>query len=240
MLAVYSAEHEIKEGAKVTVSSESGSRTVPVAGVLSNCPYTVDAKTASLICSEKLFREITGESGYAVIDIQMTADATDEDVETIRSIAGSVDVSDRRAGNAEAKGAYYSFALFLYGFLVIIGMITVFNIVNSMSMSVSARMKEYGVMRAVGMSGRQLLRMVTGEAATYAVSGIVFGCTAGLPVNCLLFRFLVTSRWGDTWQFPIWELLLILIVVILSLCLAVWGPSKRIRKMSVVDTILSN
>ncbi len=239
VLAVYSAEHEMKEGAKVTVSSESGSRTVPVAGVLSNCPYTVDAKTASLICSEKLFREITGESGYAVIDIQMTADATDEDVETIRSIAGSVDVSDRRASNAEAKGAYYSFALFLYGFLVIIGMITVFNIVNSISMSVSARMKEYGIMRAVGMSGRQLLRMVTGEAATYAVSGIVFGCTAGLPVNCLLFRFLVTSRWGDTWQFPIWELLLILIVVILSLCLAVWGPSKRIREMSVVDTIMT-
>lgn len=40
-------------------------------------------------------------------------------------------------------------------------------------MSVSARTKQYGVMRAVGMDGSQLTRMVAAEAFTYAVSGLI-------------------------------------------------------------------
>ncbi|MDO4324278.1 MAG: FtsX-like permease family protein [Lachnospiraceae bacterium] len=238
VLAVYGEGASVITGSCITVETQSGSRTVPVAGILSNCPYTVGTEKLPLICSERLFQEITGETGYVLIDIQMTSDASDQDVEMIRDIAGGeVNVSDRRESNAEARGAYYSFALFLYGFLVIIGMITIFNIVNSVAMSVSARMKEYGVMRAVGMSEGQLVRMVAGEAAAYAGFGILFGCLLGLPVNCVLFRFLVTARWGDAWQLPVRELLVILAVMAFSLCLAIWGPSKRIRKMSVVDTI---
>ena len=46
-------------------------------------------------------------------------------------------------------------------------------------MSVSARTKQYGVMRAIGMDGSQLTRMVAAEAFTYAVSGLIVGCIAG-------------------------------------------------------------
>ena len=50
--------------------------------------------------------------------------------------------------------------LFVMVFLAIIGVISLFNIVNSISMSVSARIKQYGAMRAVGMDNRQLKRMI--------------------------------------------------------------------------------
>ncbi len=60
-----------------------------------------------------------------------------------------------------------------YGFLAIIGVISLFNIVNSISRSVSARIKQYGAMRAVGMDNRQLKRMISAEAYTYAISGLI-------------------------------------------------------------------
>ena len=44
-----------------------------------------------------------------------------------------------------------------------------FNIVNSISMSVSARIKQYGAMRAVGMDNRQLKRMISAEAYTLSL-----------------------------------------------------------------------
>lgn len=43
-----------------------------------------------------------------------------------------------------------------YGFLAIISLITVLNIKNSISMGVSARVKQYGAMCAVGMENRQV------------------------------------------------------------------------------------
>mgnify|MGYP000846740248 CR=1 FL=1 len=123
------------------------------------------------------------------------SNATDDDVNTIRSLAGSnIQFSDQRVGNHEARGAFYSMTLFIYGFLVIIALITIFNIVNSVSMSVSARIKQYGAMRAIGMSDRQLVKMVTAEAVTYSVAGSVVGCILGLPLHKLLFEKMITSR----------------------------------------------
>ena len=104
-------------------------------------------------------------------------------------------------------------------------------------MSVSARLRQYGAMRAIGMSDRQLIRMISAEAATYAFFGIFFGCLIGLPLNKLLFERLVTYRWGDSWYVPVGSLLVIILVIAGSAILAVHGPAKRIRGMSVVDTI---
>ena len=166
------------------------------------------------------------------------SNATDDDVNTIRSLAGSnIQFSDQRVGNHEARGAFYSMTLFIYGFLVIIALITIFNIVNSVSMSVSARIKQYGAMRAIGMSDRQLVKMVTAEAVTYSVAGSVVGCILGLPLHKLLFEKMITSRWGDLWQLPFGALGMIVAIVIITSIFAVHGPAKRIHNVSIVDTI---
>ena len=81
-----------------------------------------------------------------------------------------------------------------------IALIGFFNIINNIAMSVSARMREYGAMRAIGMTVRQLNRMVLGETMTYTVFGVLLGCVIGLPLNKVLFQNLVTSRWGDEWS----------------------------------------
>ena len=191
-----------------------------------------------MLCSEQTFQELIGGSGYTVIDMQLAKNAQEGDVAAIRALAGDdLMFSDRRANNAEVKGAYYAFALFVFGFLALIALITVLHIVNSVSMSVSARMKQYGAMRAIGMDARQLVRMVAAEAATYALFGITAGCIIGLPVHKLLFERLVSFRWGDVWQLPLGTLGIIAAIVLFTSLLAVRGPAKRIRQMSIVDTI---
>ena len=92
-------------------------------------------------------------------------------------------------------------------------------------------------MRAIGMSDRQLVRMIVGETLTYAVSGVLFGCIIGLPLNRLLFSWLVTSRWGEPWQIPFGELAVIVAVMGIAVGLAVTGPAKRIRQITVMETI---
>ena len=77
----------------------------------------------------------------------------------------------------------------IYGFLIIIALITIFQIINSMNASVSAHMKQYGIMRSMGMSSKQLRRMIAAQAMSYALSGCIAGCLLGLPLNKMMFRF---------------------------------------------------
>lgn len=139
--------------------------------------------------------------------------------------------------NSNTRGTYYCFGLFVYGFLVLIALITIFNVINSIAMSVAARMKQYGAFRAIGLSNRQLVRMVVAEAATYAITGSICGGILGLLCNKFLFDKLVGFHWGDSWNIPVVELAVIIIVVAVAVLLAIRGPVQKIRKMSIVDTI---
>ena len=233
VLAAYDAENPINAGDKITLGGE----TLTVAGVLTTCHFDSEQGTNTLICSEQTFRRITGKSDYTIIDIQLTSKATDENVNAIRALADGAAFSDRRMSNNEAKGSYLAFALFVYGFIAVIAMITVFNIVNSISMSVSARIKEYGIMRAIGAENRQIRKMVIAEAVTYALSGSVFGCIIGLPIHRFLYNALITARWGDSWQVPLLAVFIIVLLVVVSSFLASAGPVKRIVGTSVTRTL---
>lgn len=236
VLLLYKEGSGYAPGDLVTFVTPQGEKTLPVAATLNYTPFATSSDT--VICSESLFTAITGQSDYTIIDVQLHRGKTDEQVEQIRLIAGSdYAFSNRLLSNSEVRGTYYAFALFFYGFLALIAFITVLNIVNSISMSVSARMKQYGAMRAIGMSDRQLLRMVAAETLTYVACGIVMGCAAGIPLNRFSFENMVTPNWGDPWYMPWGALGVILLVMLLATWLAIRSPARRIREMSVVDTI---
>lgn len=238
VLAVYSQNNPIEAGDAITADFGNDIRKVNIVGVLSNCPFDMNNEDSILICSEKLFQSITGEKDYTIIDMQLEKDADDETIEEIRVLAGdNIKLSDMRMDNAQAKGAYMAFSLFVYGFLTVIAMIAVFNIINSIAMSVYARMKQYGVMRAIGMDSGQLLNMIAAEAITYGICGIATGCILGLPINRFLYQQMVTRRWGESWYFPVSSMGIIVLIVIFAVLLAIIKPAKEIRNMSVTEVI---
>lgn len=236
-LAVYDPDSALHVGDRIWIEGKGGRQEAEIAGLLSKSPFQKTAGTEDLICSEAFFTSVTGEKGQTVVDIQLTQAASEEDVAYIRSLAEGMEFSDRRQENAEVKGAYWSFALFVYGFLVIIALITVLNISNNIAMSVSARIRQYGAMRAIGMSCRQLEKMVLAEALTQAVSGSLLGGILGLPVHRQLFARLISIRWGDAWRLPWSALATAWILVLVSAVIAVYGPVRRLRRMTIVENI---
>lgn len=237
-LIVFEAQNTIEVGDTATLNLGNQSADIEIVGMISDCPFNNRAGVGKLICSEETFRALTGESGYTIIDIQLAQGATENDVNGIRKMAGGTyTFSDDRMSNSNTRGTYYCFGLFVYGFLVLIALITIFNVINSIAMSVAARMKQYGAFRAIGLSNRQLVRMVVAEAATYAITGSICGGILGLLCNKFLFDKLVGFHWGDSWSIPFVELAVIIFVVAAAVLLAIRGPVQKIRKMSIVDTI---
>ena len=191
-----------------------------------------------IICSQETFDRIMGDTKYGLIGIQLDSNATEETIAEIRSLENDdIIITDQREGNKQNNATYWAARIVCYGFLAIIGVISLFNIVNSISMSVSARIKQYGAMRAVGMDNRQLKRMISAEAYTYAISGLIVGCGIGLPLSRFLYNRLITHYFGIEWRFPILWFGIVVAFIFISAIVSVYAPAKGIRNMSITATI---
>ena len=236
VLATWDHNSSWKIGDKVLIGDEE----LEIAGLLKYDPFSNDGLThgkITLIISSETFSRLTGITDYFLIMVQTANDATDEDVAAIHNTVGNnynfKDTRDQRTA-----GTYLAFVVCIYGFLAIITLVTVLNIVNSISMSVSARIKQYGAMRAVGMDEHQVTKMIVAETVTYAFWGCVIGCVVGLPFSKLLYDFLVTNHFSyAVWSLPITSLVIILLFVIFAIAIAAYAPAKRMRNISVTETI---
>lgn len=239
ILFVQSENTDVRAGDTITLSVNDMECTVTVAGILSDSPFARIRGTETIFCSEKTFTELTGQTGYTIIDVQFQNNATSEDVKEVEAIFSDDNVvfRDKLSQVQQQRNLYHAFSVLIYGFLSIIVAITIFHILNTINMSVAARVKEYGVMRAIGMSSRQLTKMVVSEAGTYAVSGVIWGCIIGLPVHWGIYVSLITNFWGTAWSLPFVPLGLIIAIVLGTSLLAVRESAKRLHDMSIVENI---
>lgn len=241
VLVVNTENTDVRVGDVITLSINGKEQAVTVAGILSDSPLAREEGTETIFCSEKTFVALTGQTGYTIIDVQFQNGASIEDVKDIENIFtdGGVVFTEQLSQVQQQRNLYSAFAVLVYGFLSIIVAITIFHIMNTINMGVIAKTKQYGTMRAIGMSNQQLIKMIVAEAMTYAVSGIILGCIIGLPMHWVVFASLITNFWGTAWSIPIFPLALIIGIVLFTSFLAVRSPAKRLHDMAIVDTIKS-
>ncbi|MBP3477098.1 MAG: FtsX-like permease family protein [Lachnospiraceae bacterium] len=231
VLTIYNKNNPLRVGDTIQLAGTQ----VEVACAVSDGLFADDL---IVICSEETFVRLMGEQNYAMINVQLSDDATEESVQRISALVNNDQIfSDNRKSNQSSNSTYYATRIIGYGFLGTIGMITVFYIINSISISVSAKSNQYGAMRAVGMDGHQLTKMIAAEAFSYVVLGFIVGCAIGLPLSRYIYTLMITSHFGVTWTIPFSQLAIIFLFVFASSAIAVYAPSKRIRNMAITDTI---
>lgn len=192
----------------------------------------------SVICSQETFARLTGKENYSLIGVQLQENASDESIKKIENLAGrDVIFEDMRERNKQDHATYAASVFIVYSFLAILAMITLFHIINSISMSVTARKKQYGAMRAVGMDRKQLTRMIAAEAFTYTASGLIVGCSTGIPLSWFLHTRLLTRYFGTPWTLPITLIGITVVFGIVSAVAAVYVPAKRICSMEITEAV---
>lgn len=232
VLAIYSEYTSLDVGDKIKIGEEE----LEVACVLSEGVGSVSGSPV-IVCSEETYMRLTGERNYALISVVLGKDISEASVNRIFDLADGNLINDNREEKSDVNGSYWVFRLAAYGFLAIISLITVLNIMNSISMGVSARIKQYGAMRAVGMESRQVTKMIAAEAITYAASGAIVGIVLGLMLHHLIYVKIIISHFGGTWKIPATSIAMIVLLISVSCILAVHAPAKRIRNMPITATI---
>lgn len=232
VLAVYSEYTTLNVGDKVKIGDEE----LEIGCVVSEGVGSVSG-SAVVVCSEETYTRLTGEQDYAMVGVVLEKDVSEMAVNKIYDLAEGNIIADSREKNSEVSGSYWVFRIAAYSFLAIISLITILNIMNSVSMGVSARIKQYGVMRAVGMGSRQVTKMIAAEAATYSICGTVAGVVLGLLLHHLIYVKVVITHFGGIWKIPFTSIAIILLLVVFSCVVSVYAPAKRIRNMAITETI---
>ena len=232
VLAVYSEYTALNVGDKVKIGDEE----LEIGCVVSEGVGSVSG-SAVVVCSEETYTRLTGEQDYAMVGVVLEKDVSEMAVNKIYDLAEGNIIADSREKNSEVSGSYWVFRIAAYSFLAIISLITILNIMNSVSMGVSARIKQYGVMRAVGMGSRQVTKMIAAEAATYSFCGTVAGVVFGLLLHHLIYVKVVITHFGGIWKIPFTSIAIILLLVVFSCVVSVYAPAKRIRNLAITETI---
>lgn len=126
-----------------------------------------------------------------------------------------------------------------YAFIIILAAISIMNLINTMINSVHVRKKELGMMQAIGMSDRQLMKMLQLEGIFYTVGTLIIsigvGSLAGYPL------FLYAKRTGmfdiSTYHYPVTAaIIIILTLFVIQMLLAIFIV-KSVRKDSLIERI---
>jgi putative ABC transport system permease protein len=130
---------------------------------------------------------------------------------------------------------FNQFVYLLYALLAMSVVISLFGIANSLFLSIHERTREFGLLRAVGMTRGQVRQMVRYESVITAVIGGLLGTVIGV-----LFAFLVTESLGDLglgFSPPLGQLLVFLLLAVVVGVVAAVAPARRGARLQVLDAL---
>lgn len=171
---------------------------------------------------------INAEDGADLTAVEADLDAT---IEHLPIVA----VQDKQEFGESIKAQINQLLYIVYGLLALSVVIAVIGIVNTLSLSVLERTREIGLLRAVGLSRRQLRRMVTLESVTISLMGAVLGLVLGVLIGVLLQRSLREDL--TELDMPLVSLAVFLLIAVIFGAVAAIVPARRASRMKVLDAI---
>jgi putative ABC transport system permease protein len=193
--------------------------------------YVLDQSAAAHFPRGKLY-------DAAMIKIAVEADRAQvrQELETAVKPYPNVELQDRSEFIKTATDQIDQLVRFLSVLLVLSVLIAVLGIVNTLALSVLERTRELGLLRAVGMSRRQVKRMVRVESVVISVFGGLLGLVVGVAFGVALQRALVNEGVTEL-NFPVVQLLSYLVVAAVAGVIAAWLPARRASRLNVLNAI---
>ena len=114
-------------------------------------------------------------------------------------------------------------------------LVAALGIVNTLAIGVVERVREIGVLRAIGMSRRQASRMVVVEATVLGLVGSVLGAAVGLAVGAILLA--LTGGLSPTIGLPWAALAMAVVLGVAGSVVAAYYPSRLASGVSIVHAL---
>jgi putative ABC transport system permease protein len=226
-----------KVGQQIQVTTQSGNHaTYTIIGTYKNNVHALGDITVTNATLARDFQVTDDEFVFYGLkpganDAQVKAQATrllDAQYPSVEAVT--------KAGFKKTQTQWVSqISAFFYVLLSLAVIVSLFGIVNTLVLAIYERTRELGLLRAVGMSKRQVRRIVRYESVITALIGAVLGVVLGVFFAVIVSRPLASE--GFELSFPVGTLIVLLILAGLAGVLAAITPARRAAKLNVLEAL---
>lgn len=214
--------------------TKGGERQYLVAGIYKS------TLTGGVLLPESAIRYFAGPlafRGYVSVDKGADIPRVLSNVQRLMSDFPMVNVTDR-SGYVKQENQLIDIALGI--FYVLLGLavlIAVLGIINTLLLSIYERTRELGILRAVGMTRRQVKRMIRVEAVIIALFGCLLGIALGLALGTAITYALIGQTLISAVAVPGMTLAVFTLSAAVAGLVAAWWPSVRASRHNLLAAI---
>lgn len=231
-------ERSVAVGDRVSVLFPSGqTRSFTLDGIFE----PTDAGLLSgLIIPKDDYRAVGGAAQDTLLYVSLSPDADPAAVlpavEEVTAQNPLLQVLDQASIKEQNTSQINQLLYLIYGMLGLSIIIAALGVVNTMALSVLERTREIGLLRAVGLSRRQVRRMIRWEAVLVAVTGALVGVLVGLIAGISL-RQALSGDGIEILVIPVATVIVIMVLAVLLGVLAAALPARRAARLDILAAI---
>ena len=143
-------------------------------------------------------------------------------------------LNQRELKKNQSKGFNQLLGL-IYALLSLAVIVSIFGIVNTLVLTIHERTRELGLLRAVGMSRRQVRRLVRYESVVTALIGAILGAVLGVFFAVIVSRPIADE--GFVLTIPVGSIVFFLLFSVLAGVLAAIPPARRASRLDVLEAL---
>lgn len=129
-------------------------------------------------------------------------------------------------------------SVLIYSLVIIIGVIGLMNLINTMITSIITRKRELGILQAIGLSDKQLVKMLQIEGLFYTVGTLLITLTLGNILGYIaVIIFRNTGASYAIYDYPLTQTIIMIVAITLVQILITYMVTNNFKKDSLVDRI---
>jgi putative ABC transport system permease protein len=235
------SQHKLRVGKQALVQFTRGTLPLVVRGIYRNQNFIgIFGQAIPLLVARGVVEEAAGASQDTVVLVKARpgrAAAAGAAMErALEEEFPNIQVLTRDEFRDEQQDTVNQFLTVLVAILALSALIAILGIVNTLALSVYERTHELGLLRVVGMSQREVRRMVRWESVVIAVVGALVGVALGVLWGWAFARAL-RDQGLSVFRVPTLEVVLFLVAAIVAGVIAAVFPAWRASRLDVLDAI---
>ena len=186
------------------------------------------------------YNEVGSKLGYDINsgNIYINSDKSKDTRDALKKIGEKYgyNVHDEVDNALKMEQSIIAIKIFVYGFVLVISLVSITNIVNTISTNINLRKREFAIIKSIGVTPQGFNKMIYLESLLYGVLALVYGVPIGLLIDVIMNKIM-----GNVVQLGMilpWNAVLVSIVgVFVITFIASYIPMRKINKENIIENI---
>ncbi|URN96402.1 MAG: ABC transporter permease [Candidatus Pristimantibacillus lignocellulolyticus] len=238
-------EEKLENGESEYHSEEVALPSLHIAEVTSEYPMGIlksngGPNSLTLLVSQGVMQQLVGdqEGTYIRHEVYLSSSdpkETEKQISELDNMDGYY-ISNVYESRQRDQQMVVLIGVFTYGFIALITLISIANILNTISTGIQLRKREFAMLRSMGMTKKGFYRMINYESIFYGLKSLLYGLPLSLLVMYLIYRSM-SNAIDYSFQLPWVSIAIAIIAVFIIVSLSMLYSGSKVKKGSIVEAI---